>query len=364
MSVSPYYLADGTKRWRARVTLPDGRRTDRRGFTTKTAARKWEAEVMAGVKTVSNTKPLRDYADDLRARIKKLAPGTIDVYLPAIDNHIIPYWGGWKAGNVTRQDIQRWLDNEGFGRSVAARNLSLLRQLLDCAGIDPSMSPAAHVKKPKAEHKENIYLTWDQLELLASVTRTEQHKTLVLFLGTCGPRWGEAAGLRAKDLSPNDLSAHIWQTASVLRNEVVLGPPKNGHDRWISVPEFVMDRLEFHRGTRRDSSPVFLHPNGGYLRRPKGRSWLDGAKQRAHKEDSEFPLALRLHDLRHTAASLMIANGATVKDVQYQLGHKYASETLDTYADRYREDLSRVTGTFDTMWARGQNVGTDKKSGA
>jgi hypothetical protein len=55
-------------------------------------------------------------------------------------------------------------------------------------------------------------------------------------------------------------------------------------------------------------------------------------------------IRLRIHDLRHTAASLLIASGANVKAVQSQLGHKSATTTLDRYGHLIPENLDRLRG--------------------
>lgn len=52
---------------------------------------------------------------------------------------------------------------------------------------------------------------------------------------------------------------------------------------------------------------------------------------------------MTIHDLRHTAASLMVQSGANVKTVQRQLGHKSAAMTLDVYADLFDEDLDDLS---------------------
>ena len=56
---------------------------------------------------------------------------------------------------------------------------------------------------------------------------------------------------------------------------------------------------------------------------------------------------LRLDDLRHTAASLMIRQGASVKAVQKQLGHATASITLDTYGHLFRDELDALAGRLE-----------------
>lgn len=363
MSISPYFLKDGTKRFRVRYTAPDGKRTDERGFKTMAAARRREAELITGAAPRTETKPLRHYLDALNGRIERKTPGTIDTYQSAMENHIIPAWGNRTAHTITRQEVQAWIDVNGWGTSVCMRNLSLLKQWIACAGVDDRENPVFKIDKPKRGRKENLYLNFSQLTTLANAARTDQHMRMVFTLGTVGLRWGELAGLRVKDLALNDRNIHIWQTVSVVRNQLIVGPPKNGRDRWVSAPQFVCDYLREQARGRAADSPVFPGPSGDYLRRPKGRSWYDGMKKRANLVDPTIPVALRLHDLRHTAASLMVSNGASVLVVQRQLGHLTASETTDRYADLFFEDLSAATAGFDALFNGGQNVGTDLNPG-
>ena len=65
---------------------------------------------------------------------------------------------------------------------------------------------------------------------------------------------------------------------------------------------------------------------------------------------------LTLHDLRHTAVSLMVSSGANVKAVQRQIGHKSAAMTLDTYADLFEADLDKLGERMGEMLLR-ESVG-------
>ena len=84
------------------------------------------------------------------------------------------------------------------------------------------------------------------------------------------------------------------------------------------------------------------------------------------RSDGWFAVALRragierghmtIHDLRHTAASLMVQSGANVKTVQRQLGHKSAAMTLDVYADLFDDDLDDLSERMGGLLFS-QNVG-------
>ena len=69
-----------------------------------------------------------------------------------------------------------------------------------------------------------------------------------------------------------------------------------------------------------------------------------------------LPKDLRMHDLRHTAASLMIREGASIKAVQKVLGHKSATVTLDRYGHLYPDELEDLARRLDEAQRRAQQV--------
>jgi integrase len=89
---------------------------------------------------------------------------------------------------------------------------------------------------------------------------------------------------------------------------------------------------------------VFTSPDGHALRLRNWRARIfDPACQRAQLR------GVTPHDLRHTAASLAIQNGANVKVVQRMLGHASAAMTLDVYAGLFRDDLDNVADALDRV---------------
>jgi integrase len=94
------------------------------------------------------------------------------------------------------------------------------------------------------------------------------------------------------------------------------------------------------------------------LRPPTTIHWFGAAVKRCQAADDNFP-RVTAHELRHTAASLMIASGANVKTVQSQLGHKTATMTLDQYGHLFPDDLDDVAVKMDDLVSGcAQNVPT------
>ena len=139
----------------------------------------------------------------------------------------------------------------------------------------------------------------------------------------------------------------------------VVGTPKTHELRTVMFPA-VLGPLLPVRG-KGDDDLLFADPTGptGYIMQvdsPKtGSSWFTRAC------DAAGVPRMTVHDLRHTAASLMVRSGANVKAVQRQLGHASAAMTLDVYADLFDDDLDAVSESMNrllidanvgNMWAR------------
>lgn len=103
---------------------------------------------------------------------------------------------------------------------------------------------------------------------------------------------------------------------------------------------------------------LWCRADGQPLRPPTTTHWFGAAVKRCQAADAKFP-RVTVHELRHTAASLMIASGANVKTVQSQLGHKTATMTLDQYGHLFPDDLDDVADKMDDLVAGcAQNVPT------
>jgi len=218
----------------------------------------------------------------------------------------------------------------------------VLSLVLDHAVKDGRISknPAKGVRRPRAARSHMIYLTHGQVDELA--VACEPDGTLVRVLAYTGIRWGEAAALRVGrvDLTRRRLS--IDEATSEVGGRVIFGTPKTHKQRSVPFPAFLTDPLAAATAGKGADDLVFTAPGGGVLRNTNFRSRVF---DRAKKELG-LP-GLRVHDLRHTAASLAIASGANVKAVQSMLGHASAAMTLDVYAGLFTDDMDAVAGLLD-----------------
>jgi integrase len=116
----------------------------------------------------------------------------------------------------------------------------------------------------------------------------------------------------------------------------LFGSTKTHAHRSVSVPRFLRDDLAQQLAGKAADDMVFTSPAGSVLRIG---NWRRQCFDRAARDAG---LNLTPHELRHTAASLAIASGASIKSVQRMLGHKSAVLTLDLYGHLYEDDLDLV----------------------
>jgi integrase len=189
-------------------------------------------------------------------------------------------------------------------------------------------------------------------------------------LGTCGLRFGEVAELRWRDVDIETLRVWISRSVTLVEGVFVVGSPKNGKTRTVSLPAFVAELME--PGDL--DALVFPDSAGGYMRGSNvRRRWWSQAVAAAQL----FPRAVegaggvptvvhdfKLHELRHTAASLAIQAGANIKALQNMLGHESAGLTLDRYGHLYGSDVAAVGVAINALLTRncGQNVATGTDS--
>ena len=147
-------------------------------------------------------------------------------------------------------------------------------------------------------------------------------------------REGELFGLQWPDVNLEDGWLCVQRTLEEVRGKMQLREPKTEKSRRrIELPAFVVDALHEHRkrmlaeGHDVKKGLVFCDTDGGYLRR-------SNVARRSFKRilgRANLP-PIRFHDLRHTAASLLLLLGENPKVVQERLGHSRIEVTLNTYS--------------------------------
>ena len=380
-NVVKYTTSKGETRYRVRYRKPDGTQTDKRGFKRKIDATNWAAEHVTVAKaTNSYVDPqggARRFDDLYRQWVAIRKPFWKPSQLASIEasyrTHVEPKWTGRRIGDIGNAEIQEWVSDLAARRSasVVLRAKGIVNGVMERAVTDRLIqdNPCDGLELPrKPKRKERrVYLAIPELIRFAdecgnAVHIGEERRALILLLGFCGLRWGEAAALRAEDVDAGSRLLHVRRSIVRVNGKPVEGTPKSYEMRNLYMPALVADALKPILRRRGRGERVFSDPSGEPLREQSAsaskanRTWWPSALKRLGWRREDWPSP---HDLRHTAASIAVHAGANVKALQRMLGHASASMTLDVYADLFDSDLRDVTALVDAAVSLecGQNVG-------
>lgn len=347
-SVQPYKTKQG-KRYLVRYKKPDGSHAAKRGFRTKFDAQQYLSTVDVSIAAGRYVDPT-----DGRVRVEDLAgswlenqaavlkPSSFHPLESAWRVHVRPRWGRTPINDIRYSDVRGWVTELSTRRGAATviRSFGILSAVLDTAVRDRRLgdNPARGVKLPKKISKRRVYLTHAQVDLLASES---MHPDLVLFLAYTGLRWGEATGLRIKDLDLSRRRVQIFENAVTVNGKVHTGTPKTHVTRSVPFPEFLSPMIRSQAFGKTVDQLLFGDGDAHLLPPNSKDGWFAGAVRRSMSADPTFQ-RITPHDLRHTAASLAVSAGANVKALQRMLGHASAAMTLDRYADLFDDDLDYV----------------------
>lgn len=352
-TVSKYQSTKGETLYRVRYRTPENRQTDKRGFKTKREAQAFSSTVEVDKMTGNYVAPALG-----QITVAELGPEWLQrqvhhkpswsARLESIWRvHIEPKWGQRRISDILKSEVQTWVAEMKLSASSVAHAHTVLAGILDDAVSDRRIAsnPARGVKLPRKIYKTRNYLTAAQVSMLAEESK---HPDIVLLLATTGLRWGEMAALRVRDIDLGRGRIRVERSASKVNSQTIIGTTKNHAARSVAVSTSVLKLLAPAMVAKSPDELLWTREDGKPLRPPTTTHWFGAAVKRCQTADEKFP-RVTVHELRHTAASLMIASGTNVKTVQSQLGHKTATMTLDQYGHLFPDDLDDVADKMDDL---------------
>ncbi len=281
---------------------------------------------------------------------------TYALYEVIVRTKINPTIGGLRISKVEPLHIQRMLsalDKQG----ATARTRQVVLQVAKRAFRDAvrmriiPYNPASEIERPKHRTREMSVLTFEQVAKLLETVRNDRLFALYVLAVTTGMRQGELLGLQWQDIDFIDGSLRVVRQLGDVRGELYFTEPKTKRGkRYISLPQVAVAALREHlMDLGREPKPseiVFTDTHGGPIRRSSlRRNWFHPALKRA-----ELPM-IRFHDLRHTAATLLLAQNLNPKIVQERLGHTQIATTIDIYGHVIPSMQKEASDRLDHLFA-------------
>lgn len=349
---SVYQLRTGRWAGAARITLPDGTRTRVYVYAETEAEaadllerRRMEMERGAPA-ALSVDATLGEYAIHWLDEIVALRSrsSTYDSYMRHLAT-LTATLGRTRLLDLTPAMLQsRYaaLSKEGRSASYLHKMHTILKSALGQA-VEWDLitrNPAARLTLPRLPKRAYTTLSPEQLRtvLTTAVARRHPLSTFWLLLATTGLRRGEALGLRWQDV---DLDRGVLTVnGQLVRGQdkaMEWAETKTGKGRTVRLMVPVVDALRRHSGSqyadRLEADPPW--PESPYVfLTARGEPWTDGAVNRAWGRMLGWAgvPSVRLHDLRHGVATLLMQDGVPAPVVAALLGHSSTRVTLDVYS--------------------------------
>ena len=327
----------------------------------KSFARKKDAEAFeAKVKTEVNNglwldpvvahENLEDIWIDFYELKKGKKKNTLIDYENIWRNHLAPRWGKVSVFRIDQIEFDKWVIAKRLSPQRIGKIHLIMSMLLDHAVKRKNLKhnplkdalgrrSKANLPKPSIEIATN-FLTLGQLMKVAE--NSGFYRDVVLVLGLCGLRWGELVGLQVKDLNVSVGTLTIRRSLVEINGKLEESTTKSHRWRIVHLPEVLQTVCHRWVFEKNQDDPLFHTVEGTFLRNTNftRRIFIPALLKSEVKK-------IRIHDLRHSAASIAISAGATPNMVKEMLGHSDVQLTMRVYAHIFEADREKVAANVN-----------------
>jgi integrase len=346
-----YYIDYKDDQGRRRREKVPGQETDAKNALGSILNKRVTGETIPGRVDVTYADYSRKVVDG-REKSGALKPQSAKQYRYANESHAIPLLGHKQMNKITKHDILRVVQTMQE-KGLASNTIRAVTRVMSVTfgeaqweyGIPNHVRSLKreHLPKQKAVKPMRVYSAQEMLDLSAEAGRLgPRAHALILLALYSGLRISELAGLWWEDLDLHADIPTVTVRAQLSRRGMerldYLKHKDEGEYRTVEIPRFVSKALAAWKLRSKHSGQndyVFAGDYGGALGQEGMRAIFTTCRTEAGIVGGTF------HDTRHTFASVLIAGGANIVEVQHALGHDKASTTLDTYSHLWGEQETR-----------------------
>ena len=341
-------------------------------------AEKYERRIKGGASANYNKMTFKSFCFDLyyKNHLETLKVKTANGYRAVIEKRLIPYFGNMRIKNITPLDVRGWLASlerkDGQDKALSRnstgswfRTLSaLLGKAYEWEIIDEN--PCKRVKSPSNSQPDVEALQLSDVQKICDKIPEYEDirvRTFILLILNTGIREAEAAGLEWRDINFDDCILSIRRTSQYIpgRGMVESTPKSKTSVRDIPISQDVVNELikykiwqrdvikelgELYEGNPGEEARLFTSWTGLPIYDSTLRKWLT-----KFLKWCEVP-RVTVHGLRHTFASLLIANGTDARTAAALMGHSSPALVMNVYANAQDEAKKRAVKNLSSLYKR------------
>ncbi len=352
----PAYKDEKTGKWFAKFYYTNWqgikKQKWKRGFATKKEALGFERDFLEKQSanpdmTFQNLYEI--YMEDMAARLKQ---STLLTKKAVLQTHILPFFGSKPINEIKASDVRRWQAKlmsspNNYSQTYLKKINTELNSIINYAKrfYDLNTNPcgkAGTIGKAKAEEMD--YWTYDEYIAFREGVK-DKSLSYICFevLYWTGMREGELLALSPADIDLDNKTISINRTYQRIEGKDVFTSPKTRKSkRKIPIPDFLCQELSDYIQSRYmlDADERLFPVTKSYL----SHEMIRGCKNTGVKK-------IRIHDIRHSHASLLINQGCDALMLADRLGHEKGSTTLNTYSHLFPHKQQELVHSLESLQA-------------
>lgn len=316
------------------------------GFATKRDAQAWERNFLAeyaGMPDITFKTLVKAYLAKASLRVKA---STLVNVTTIIGTHLLPFFGDMQIKDITAITVSAWHDSLikkelsiSYMQTLHAKLTTLFAFAMKYYNLPKNPAKiAGNIQGTK--NKRMDFWTLDEFRKFAMCLKKPLHIMAVYTLFWSGMRIGELLALTWDDIDFDNETISISKTLYLVNGKQTITTPKTvTSNRTIVMPNFIMAMLKDYKCMSQHITIEQIFP----IREPNLLTALKRAARRAGVKP------IRIHDLRHSHASMLINGGCTPLEVANRLGHKSPAMTLNIYSHMYQSRQSQIANMLNNM---------------
>lgn len=326
----------------------------KRGFKLQRDAKEWERDFLQNQSTQPDmlfSTLCELYLDDKQQHAKQI---TYETKKNRINKWLLPFFQNQAINSITPADVRKWqgdlkqslnANNQplspGYMQNLVMELSSIFNFAVRFYGL--SANPC-RIAGNTIGHKQKSLNFWTKEEFdkfISTFDRSDPYRIAFLTLYYCGLRIGELEALTVADVNTDAGTITIDKTYHLINGEGITTTPKTPKaNRTVTLPDFLTKCLMQHKARLycpKPSTRLFTASHSSYARILENHTKEAGIKR------------IRLHDLRHSHASLLIELGFSALLVSERLGHENVSTTLNIYSHLFPSKQSEVAEKLNSL---------------